>query len=127
MRNLREPRRFGLMLAGVLFLWVPLADAEVTYDSGNRRDPFVPLEGVDGMYQGSPSGFVLEGIIYDPAGGSFAIINGMPYKAGDMAGEAKVTRIRKNNATLDVNGEMKTLWIRDAEKLEQNEGGEDLS
>lgn len=74
MQNLREPRRFGLMLAGVLFLWVPLSVAEVTYDSGNRRDPFVPLEGVDGMYQGSPSGFVLEGIIYDPTGGLLRLL-----------------------------------------------------
>jgi len=127
MQNLRGPRRFGFMLVGVLFLWIPLADAEITYDSGNRRDPFIPLEGADGMYQGSPSGFVLEGVIYDPAGGSFAIINGKPYKVGEMVGEAKVTRICKHNTTLDVNGEMKTLWIREAEKLEQSDGGEDLS
>ena len=103
----------GLLIAATgLF-----AVSEVTYDSGNRRDPFVPLTEEDSISAAaSSSGIKLEGIIYDPGERSMAILNGKAYQTGEAVGNAKVVKILKDRVVISVDGEEKTLWIRVEEK-----------
>lgn len=93
------------------------ASAEIAYDSGKRRDPFVPLTGEDVSMAASASGVKLEGIIYDPGNQSVAILNGKPYQAGDPVGDATVVSIHKDHVVVSVSGEEKTLRLREAETL----------
>ena len=59
-----------LELAALFFILLTLCGSlhaeEIAYDSGKRRDPFVPLTGEDASMSASSSGVKLEGIIYDP-------------------------------------------------------------
>ncbi|MFH1799292.1 MAG: hypothetical protein ABH891_00395 [Candidatus Omnitrophota bacterium] len=93
------------------------AASEVLYDSGNRRDPFVPLDGGDNTsVSTTSSGVKLEGIIYDPGEHSMAILNGKSYLKGETVGDATVVKILKDHVVISVGGEEKTLWIREEEK-----------
>ena len=93
------------------------AASEVLYDSGDRRDPFVPLTGGENtLVTATSSGIKLEGIIYDPGERSMAILNGKSYQKGEVVGNATVVKISKDHVVISVNGEEKTLWIREEEK-----------
>ncbi len=93
------------------------AVSEVLYDSGNRRDPFVSLAGDENtLATGTSSGIKLEGIIYDPGERSMAILNGKSYQKGDIVGDATVLKISKDHVVVSVDGEEKTIWIREEEK-----------
>ena len=93
-----------------------LRAAEITYDSGKRRDPFVPLTGEDASMSVSSSGVRLEGIIYDPGDRSLAILNGKAYQSGDVVGDATVVKIQKDHVVISVGGEEKALRLREEEK-----------
>ncbi|HOW87736.1 MAG TPA: hypothetical protein P5561_05600 [Candidatus Omnitrophota bacterium] len=90
------------------------AQDEITYDSGKRRDPFIPInpEAADLV---SSTGVKLEGIIYDPNGRSMVVISGKSYQAGDMVGEVKILAIYKDRIVISENDEEKTLWMREEE------------
>jgi type II secretory pathway component PulC len=93
------------------------AASEIIYDSGKRRDPFVPLAGGENtLVTTASSGVKLEGIIYDPGDRSMAILNGKSYQKGEVVGNATVVKILKDHVVILVDGEEKTLWIREEEK-----------
>jgi Type II secretion system protein C len=111
--------------AGTFFLAIALpalasgvfAADEILYDSGSRRDPFVPLQGgSNASVTTISSGVRLEGIIYDPGERSMAILNGKSYQKGETVGNATVVKISKDHVVISVGGEEKTLWIREEEK-----------
>jgi len=108
-----------VFVLGFLFV-VPVGAQEIVYDSGKRRDPFVPLSGQTGNLTTAPSGLKLEGIIYDPGKQSVAILSGASYQAGEYAGEALVKSIQKTSVVIVSGGEEKTLWIRDDERPPAN-------
>jgi type II secretory pathway component PulC len=94
-----------------------LPGAEISYDSGKRRDPFIPLPVEDSAaMSANSSGFKLEGIIYDPASRSVAILDGKAYQQGDDVGNAKIVKIFKDHVVISVEGEEKTLRMRIEEK-----------
>ena len=68
--------------------------AEIVYESTGHRDPFVPLIGPGGVILRSfdPSGYQVEGIIYDQIDGSLALINGEFYKEGEKVKTATVKK-----------------------------------
>ena len=102
-------------------LWgVPVGAQEIAYDSGKRRDPFIPLSVQAGNLTTAPSGLKLEGIIYDPGRQSMAILSGASYQVGEYAGEALVKSIQKTSVVIVSGGEEKTLWIRDDERPPEN-------
>ena len=109
------------MVVGVLLLILvssSFAASEIVYDSGKRRDPFVPLTGEENVsMSGRSSGVKLEGIIYDPGERSMAILNGKTYLKGEAVGDATVVKILKDHVVISVDGEEKTLWIREEEKI----------
>jgi len=83
------------------------------YDSKGRRDPFLSLVSPEGyLINVEPfsdaSEVNLEGIIYDPSGKSFAIINTQVVKNGDKIGLFEVLKIEEN----------KVILLKDAERFE---------
>lgn len=110
----------SLKFLALFFLLVTLGGSlraeEIAYDSGKRRDPFVPLTAEDVSVTASSLGVNLEGIIYDPGAQSMAILNGKTYQTGEAVGDAKVVKILKDHVVISANGEEKTLWIRKEEK-----------
>ena len=81
------------------------------YDSGSRRDPFMPLV-KDGRLVAAGPGVRLEqstpvlyGILWDPAGRSIALVNDTEVREGDRIGEYEVKEIQHDAVVLYNGGE----------------------
>ncbi len=83
---------------------------DMGYESGGRRDPFVPLvtqkvksttDGLQGV-QGIGD-IILEGIVWEPTGRSIAIMNGAIVKEGDRAGAVRIEKIEEKRVILYIN------------------------
>lgn len=105
---------FLLIACGTIF---PIARAdEIRYDKGARRDPFLSLvgpnsgQGQQGWGKGEAA---IEGIVYDPKGGSYVIINGEIYREGDNANGANVVRVFPDRVILNQESEQLVMWLRE--------------
>ncbi|MBU3912105.1 MAG: general secretion pathway protein GspB [Candidatus Omnitrophica bacterium] len=104
-----------LLIAGLAFF--AFAEEEFTYDAKGKRDPFVPLVSKGGVYVSDAYGISgikdirLEGIVWDEAKGSIAIINGEIVREGQKIGAAEVLRIEKDAVVFDIDGEEKKLEL----------------
>ena len=115
--------RFGLLILLATGLFIPGLHAdEIPYDSGNRRDPFIPLVGEGGVvvHAFNPTDLKVQGIIYDPQHGSLVLINGDFYKQGEKVQNATIANIFKDRVILAQDDLQKTLWLNE----EPAEGGE---
>ncbi|MCM8775419.1 MAG: hypothetical protein NC930_03600 [Candidatus Omnitrophica bacterium] len=113
----------GLVISGGL-LFISQSQARgVSYDSGGRRDPMIPLIGPDGVLIRAidSSSYVVEGIIMDPKEGSLALINGEFYRTGDKIRDVILKKIYEDHVILaPEEGEDIVLWI-DSETMEEEE------
>lgn len=88
------------------------------YNAHEKRNPFAPLVSADGRILEPPAkqktagGVYLEGIIYDPAGSSYAVINGEIVKAGEKAGDYQVLRIEPQKIILLKEGQEEALELK---------------
>ncbi|MFA5200036.1 MAG: hypothetical protein WC442_03900 [Candidatus Omnitrophota bacterium] len=103
---------FILLFLAVIFSPV---FGEESYDSKGKRNPFIPLvtsEGrllkLDKQDASSTGGLIIEGIIYDKLGRSFAIVNSDVVAIGDSVGDYQVLKIFDN----------KVVFIKDGEPFE---------
>lgn len=96
-------------LPALIFTWALLLSSaviaeETGYTSGGRRDPFVPLVSSSGylfnVEEEEETSFRLEGIMYDPDGGSMAIINGELRKVGEKIADAVVSSIEPTKVVI---------------------------
>jgi len=85
------------------------------YDAKGKRNPFIPLvtpEGrllrLDKEVAASADGLLIEGIIYDKFGRSFAIVNTLVVGIGDMVGDYQVLKIQED----------KVIFIKDGVPFE---------
>jgi len=109
-------KRFLIVLFLVLVLCkAAFSEGEFVYDAKGKRNPFIPLvtpEGrllkLDKQEATSSGGLVVEGIIYDKFGRSFAIVNTNVVGIGDLVGNYQVLKIQEN----------KVIFIKDGEPLE---------
>lgn len=88
---------------------------EIGYDKGRRRDPFVPLTGTFGYPGGrafEPDGGGVEGIVFDPKGGSYAVIGGEIYREGEEVHGAKLIKISSDRVILLEESEEIVIWLR---------------
>lgn len=89
---------------------------EIRYDSKGRRDPFAPLVGPDGKIIRNNldmADFKIEGVIFDPQGGSMVLIDGEFYKEGDNLNGLNIISIMKDRVILAQSKQEKTIWLRD--------------
>jgi len=90
--------------------WV-FAEEAFKYNAKSRRDPFTPLISETGIYASDAyeasavEDIRLEGIVWDDAKGSIAIINGEIAKEGDLVGSIKILKINRDSVVFDVDGE----------------------
>lgn len=92
---------------------------EIRYQSGGRRDPFVPIKAgaVQTVAQAAEVAIVVEGIIYDKKGASVIVVKGDAYKVGDTVEGRKVTAIYPSKVTFqDQDGKQNDYWISESEK-----------
>jgi len=100
----------GLLLAACSMLF---AEEPFVYDDKGSRNPFIALVTPDGrilnLETKSNSELILEGIIYDEKGTSYAIVNQSVAAVGDWIADYQVVSIEKN----------KVVFLKkDGEKLE---------
>lgn len=122
MKNLFSYKDLSFFNQSQLFLWIcvlasgimlsssSVSAAEKLYDAAGKRDPFVPLYA---SATGSAAGLasvesleeiLVEGIIYDPKSGSYAVMNGSVLKLGETSGSVKVLEIKPDRVLVSVNG-----------------------
>ncbi|MCM8812012.1 MAG: general secretion pathway protein GspB [Candidatus Omnitrophica bacterium] len=94
-----------------------------SYDPKGKRDPFVQLITADGQRIFPPgldeedfvptttTDLVLQGILFDPASESFAVINGEVLKEQEEFDGIKVLKIEPDIVTLMVNGQISQLAL----------------
>ncbi|MBM3246591.1 MAG: hypothetical protein FJZ13_04610 [Candidatus Omnitrophica bacterium] len=86
---------------------------DFVYNAQNKRNPFIALVTSDGRIlkleqEGAPEKLLLEGIIYDKQGLSYAIVSGEIVKVGDSADGYQVFKIEKN----------KVIFLKEGQPLE---------
>ena len=119
--SVRCGRFLNVLVCALIFvelLSFPVYSAEVVYESGGRRDPFIPLVSAkggltNGGEKKSANDYRVEGIVFDPREGSFALINGKFYKKGDQIDRAQLVGIAKDKVILSINNEEKVVWLRE--------------
>ena len=105
---------FYFLLFGFCFLVFSYAQDEFVYDSKGKRNPFIPLVTPDGRFlkldkeEEKKGDLIVEGIIYDKNGRSFAIVNTSVVGIGDFIGEYRVLKIEQN----------KVIFIKEDQTLE---------
>lgn len=98
---------------------------EIRYDSGGRRDPFLSVTGPDST-GGTGDGLMVEGIVFDPGGSSYALINGQIYREGENLESAQLFRILSDRVILLENSEEVVIWLRQEvldDSQKKSEGG----
>ena len=102
-----------LFAVSIVFMAVSLfAEEAFKYDAKGNRDPFVPLVSKEGAYVSDAYGISgikdvrLEGIVWDEAKVSVAIINGEIVEEGQEIGSVKVLKIERDGVIFDVDGEV---------------------
>lgn len=103
------------------FTFLCFAQNEFKYDAKGRRDPFIPLVTSDGRLlkleqQEGASGLLLEGIIYDKRGLSYAIVNGEVVKIGDAVGDYQVLRIEQKRIIFIKEGQTTVVELKKEEE-----------
>lgn len=97
------------------------AQEEFKYNTQGKRDPFIPLVTPDGKLlnpepaENNKQELILEGIIYDKNGISYAIINGSVIKTGEKTGDFQVLKIDKNKVIFIKDGQLSEFKLKEEE------------
>jgi competence protein ComGC len=94
------------------------AQDDFIYDAKGKRNPFIPLvtnEGrlikLDKEEEKGSSDLVIDGIIYDKQGSSYAIINGQVVSVGDYAGEYRVLKVESDRVVFLKQDQIREVFI----------------
>ncbi len=104
---------FGICALSFGTSHLSLAQDEFIYDAKGKRNPFIPLVTSDGQIlkldkEETKGDLLIEGIIYDKQGRSYAIVNGAVSGIGDMVGDYQVLKIE----------ERKVVFIKEGKAIE---------
>ena len=94
---------------------------EIRYQSGGRRDPFVPIKTEVVISSDSvethDTSMVIEGIIFDQKGSSVVVVGGEPYKVGERVSGKKVVAIQRAYVLMeDQTGKQNEYWVSESER-----------
>ncbi|MFA5356569.1 MAG: hypothetical protein WC301_04100 [Candidatus Omnitrophota bacterium] len=112
--------RLKYIIIFCLLVWASCAfSAEnAVYDPQGRRNPFIPLITPDGRLlkldrlEGE-DGLLLEGIIYDENGLSYAIVNGQVAKVNDKVGDYHILKIEEERVVFARDGQITELRLKE--------------
>ncbi len=114
----RNKKILILLLGAFLNLALVFAQDGFKYDAKGKRNPFIPLvtpEGrllkLDKQETAPAGGLLIEGIIYDKFGRSFAIVNTEVVAIGDMIGDFQVLKILDNKVIFVKDGELQEVEL----------------
>ena len=117
MRNRGKLYRVGGWALVISCLIFSLAQAEeIRYDKQNKRDPFQPLVGPHAFHgvTGKGKGIIpLEGVVFDPQKGSYAVIGGTIYREGESVEEAKLVKVLPDRIVLLQETDEVVIWLRE--------------
>jgi len=129
---MKFPHYLAISLSGLallVFSWaswssISSAQQEFIYDAQGKRNPFIPLVSSDGRYlqldqeqtAQKKEELVLEGIIYDKYGISYAVVGGEVVRIGDNIRDYQVLKIEKSKVVFIKDGQLKTVEIIKEEK-----------
>lgn len=105
----------------ICFLSVAYA-GEKDFDYGQtKRNPFIPLVTSDGRLlkldkDEKESPLLIEGIIYDKSGLSYAVVNGSSVRVGDTIGKYQVIKIEENKVIFVTDGEPLEVKLKEKEE-----------
>lgn len=108
-----------VMLSGISF-----GEEPFRYDAKGKRDPFIPLVSKGGVHVSDAYGIRsikdvrLEGIVWDEAKGSVAIVNGMIAGEDEEVGAVKVIKIEKTAVIFEFDGEETRIELISEDKLD---------
>lgn len=109
---------FYLLLVLSVSLSLPaIAADQPAYDAQGKRNPFIPLVTSDGRLQmiedtaqtSKDTELVLDGIMFDKYGVSYALVNGDVVKVGDSVGEYQVLSIEPKKVSFIKEGQVKEV------------------
>lgn len=103
------------MSISIIFTQYQLSAFEYKYESGDKRDPFIPLIisqrrvalGLEAVETIEDVKF--EGVIFDPVGKSMAVLNGEIVKEGDKAHNVEIVKIYEGAITLRIYEKVHTI------------------
>lgn len=103
---------------------------EFIYDAKSKRDPFIPLVSSSGRLlnldkeevQGDD--LIVEGIIYDKNGRSYAIVNAAVVGIGDVVGEYQVLKIEEKKVIFIREGQMREVEINREAEIDSQDAGD---
>ncbi|MEW6009163.1 MAG: hypothetical protein AB1629_05985 [Candidatus Omnitrophota bacterium] len=124
MKHIAKALYFSLLVSCIFPIFFAFAqETNFIYTIKNNRDPFMPLVSPDGYIinlepQSEISDINLEGIIFDPKGTSFAVINGNVIAENETVGKFKIVGVKKDKIILQ-NGKKTYIieLIKDKEEL----------
>jgi len=113
-------------VALIFVLAIGCSPAWAEYQPKGKRDPFIPLILPDGRRITPPGieeesgvpglgSVVLQGILFDPAGNSTAILNGQVLRENEEWEGIKLLKIEANSVTIWKNGETHQLVLEQLE------------
>jgi hypothetical protein len=94
-----------------------LAQEEFIYNAQGKRNPFTPLVTPDGVLlkldkEEAKGDLLIDGIIYDKYGLSYALVNGEVVKIGDKVGDYQILKIEKNKVIFIKEGELTEVELK---------------
>jgi hypothetical protein len=113
-------RLIACSLLFAAFFWLSsFAQEQFVYDAQGKRNPFIPLLTPDGRFlkldkeeTKGKGDLLIEGIIYDKQGRSFAIVNGSVVGVGDSVGDYRVLKVEETRVIFIKNGEPKEIEFK---------------
>lgn len=110
---LRNKTAIICVISFLIYITIAFAQEQFVYDAKGKRNPFIPLVTPDGRLlklekEEGATGLLLEGIIYDKYGLSYAIVNAEVVKIGDKISDYQVLKIEKN----------KVIFVKDGQPIE---------
>ncbi len=94
------------------------AQGDFTYQAKGKRNPFIPLVSKDGRLMklereegGKQSDLLVDGLIYDKQGISYALVNGRVAGIGDYVGEYRVLKITEDKVAFLKDDQIREVMI----------------
>ncbi len=112
---------FTLWFLAFSFTFYAFAQEQFVYDAKGKRNPFIPLVTPDGRLlkletqENLNASLLVEGIIYDKNGLSYAIVNGSVVSIGDTVGDFQVLKIEDNKVIFIKDGLTQEIELKKEE------------